>query len=96
VVPFAWESHVPFLQELGARAVVRSGPGGELFLTDNGNIILDCHFPQGIGDAPALQIALAGRAGVVESGLFLGMAAEVLVGGEVDVMTMTRKEAGVA
>lgn len=96
VVPFAWESHVPFLHELGARAVIRSGPDGAPFRTDNGNVILDCHFSKGIGDAWALQDALAKRAGVVESGLFLGLADEVLVGGEGDVMTMTRKEAGVA
>ena len=71
VVPFAWESHLPFLEELGARAVVRSGPDGDPFLTDNGNVILDCHFSAGISDPWGLQDALAARAGVVESGLFL-------------------------
>ncbi len=96
VVPFAWETHLPFLSELGAQAVIRSGPDGERFLTDNGNVILDCHFSNGIEDAHALQDTLAKRAGVVESGLFLGMAAEVLVGGEGDVMTMTRKKEGTA
>jgi len=96
VVPFAWESHLPFLHELGARAVIRRGPGGEPFLTDNGNIILDCHFSQGIGNPSGLQVALANRAGIVESGLFLGMANEVLVGGAGVVITMTRKEAGTA
>ncbi|MFH1763296.1 MAG: ribose-5-phosphate isomerase RpiA [Gemmatimonadota bacterium] len=90
VVPFAWESHIHFLEELGARAVIRSSPTGDPFLTDNGNLILDCHFSAGINDPWGLQEALAARAGVVESGLFLGMAVEALVGGEGDVMTLSR------
>ncbi len=94
VIPFAWESQIPFLEELGARAVIRSGSGGNPFLTDNGNVILDCHFHDGIGAPSALQEALEKRAGVVESGLFLGMADKVLVGGAGDVLTMTREEAG--
>jgi len=96
VVPFSWESHLPFFETLGARAVLREVSDGRPFSTDNGNLILDCHFPQGIGDPSGLQDALANRAGVVESGLFLGMANEVLVGGEGDVLKMTRKEASAA
>ena len=90
VVPFAWESHLPFLRELGADPVIREKPGGGLFRTDNGNLILDCFFSEGIGDPPALGEVLDKRAGVVESGLFLGIADEVLVGGEGRVHRMTR------
>lgn len=90
VVPFAWESHLPFLDRLGASAVIRSGPYGEHFRTDNGNYILDCHFDRGIDDPLALHDELTRRAGVVESGLFLGMAGEVLVGGNGEVTTMFR------
>jgi ribose 5-phosphate isomerase A len=96
VVPFSWESHLPFFETLGARAVLREAPNGQPFSTDNGNLILDCHFSGGIGDPLGLQDALANRAGVVESGLFLGMADEVLVGGEGDLLKMTRKEASAA
>ena len=76
--------------------MLREVSDGRPFSTDNGNLILDCHFPQGIGDPSGLQDALVNRAGVVESGLFLGMANEVLVGGEGDVLKMTRKEESAA
>jgi ribose 5-phosphate isomerase A len=93
VVPFAWESHLPFLESLGARPVVRSGEDGGYYLTDNGNHLLDCHFPDGIGDPRSLDRALAARAGIVETGLFLGMASEALIGGPGTVRVMTgRKE----
>jgi len=90
VVPFSWESHLPFLDSLGAHPVVRADERGTPYLTDNGNHILDCRFPDGIRDPMGLQEALAGRAGVVESGLFLGMAGEVLVGAETEVVRITR------
>ena len=80
VVPFGWEAHVRFMESKGARPVIRRCPDGRVMSTDNGNYIIDCHFPDGIDDPEALQAGLAGRAGVVESGLFLGMATEVVVG----------------
>jgi ribose 5-phosphate isomerase A len=94
VVPFGWGTHLAFVRGLGADAVVRTGPSGETYETDNGNLILDCHFSEGISDPWALQEALAGRAGVVESGLFLGMAEQVLVGGEEGVRSKTIAEGG--
>ena len=42
--------------------------------SDNGNLLLDCRFPDGIDDPAALDAALQRRAGVVETGLFLGLA----------------------
>lgn len=80
VVPFGWEAHEGFLESKGARPVIRRSAEGQAMRTDNGNYIIDCHFPDGIDDPEALQAGLAGRAGVVESGLFLGMATEVVVG----------------
>jgi ribose 5-phosphate isomerase A len=91
VVPFSWESHIPFLRFLGARAVIRAGIDGSFFETDNGNFVLDCHFPDGIEDPVGLQDALAKRAGIVESGLFLGMANEVFVGSPGRVANMVRE-----
>jgi len=95
VVPFSWESHLPFIRARGGRAVIRKGPEGMPFTTDNGNFIIDCHFPEGIEDPPSLQDALAHRSGIVESGLFLGMAQEVLVGKMGEALRMTRKGASV-
>jgi ribose 5-phosphate isomerase A len=81
VATFGWKSHLPFLEELGARVTLREDPGGQPYRTDNGNFILDCRFPGGIPDPRELDRALADRAGVLESGLFLGLAREVWVGG---------------
>ena len=81
VVPFGWRSHLPFLEALGAQPNLRESAEGEPYRTDNGNFILDCLFPGGIEDPQALDGAFAARAGVLESGLFLGMAGEVWVGG---------------
>ena len=61
------------------RPGLRQGDGGP-FLTDDGHYIIDARFPGGINDPPALADVLARRPGVVETGLFLGMAPEVLVG----------------
>jgi len=51
------------------------------FETDNSNYIYDCAFAGGISDPPALDVALRARAGVVETGLFLGMASVALIAG---------------
>ena len=90
VVPFEWGSHLSFFGSLGAEPVLRTKAGGDPFVTDNGNFILDCRFPEGMGDPQGLDRALMARAGIVESGLFLGMAQEVLIGGEGEVRTLVR------
>lgn len=71
---------VEYLESLGATVVLRRNTEGRAFLTEQGNIILDCDF--GPIDAPHdLAQRLATRAGVVEHGLFLGMASEVILAG---------------
>ena len=57
---------------------------GQPFITDGGHYILDCAFG-GIDDPGHLQRELDGMIGVVEHGLFLGMASRVIVGGSQDV-----------
>ncbi len=52
---------------------------GRLFLTDNGNHILDCGIDP-IGDAARLESDIRAIPGVVGTGLFLGMANIVLIG----------------
>lgn len=51
---------------------------GKTFITDGGNVIYDCHFGT-ITDAPALANALSNIAGVVEHGLFIGMAEALIL-----------------
>ena len=54
-------------------------PDGSPYLTDNGNQILDCSFGK-IDDPPALALALSNTPGIVEHGLFIGLAKLALVG----------------
>ncbi len=79
VIPFAQTPVAAYLKSLGARVIPRQHKG-DLFQTDEGNIILDCYF-EAISDAPALDQALRARSGVVEHGLFLGIATQAIVGG---------------
>lgn len=82
VVPFGWKTHEPFLRELGADVELRLGEDGRPFLTDSGHYILHCRFAHGIADPAETELTLARRPGIVESGLFLGMATTVIVAGE--------------
>lgn len=92
VAEFAHPTHVRFLKDLGAAPTLRKAPDGAIFHTDNGNVIYDCRFPDGIEDAPKLQAALRARAGIVETGLFLDIAAVALIADEDEVMQINRTE----
>lgn len=59
---------------------LRAGPDSPSFISDGGNFILDCRLAR-IGDAAALDRALAAIPGVVETGLFIGMADDVILAG---------------
>ena len=78
VVGFGWETTAVRLTRLGARPVLRKGQDGSVFHTDGGNLILDCHFGS-IADPVRLEQELSTTIGVVETGLFIGMAATALV-----------------
>ncbi|MCX7683089.1 MAG: ribose-5-phosphate isomerase RpiA [Anaerolineae bacterium] len=78
VLPFGWRTQASFLESLGAEVKVRQGEDGSVFKTDQGNLILDCHFGP-IADPYALADRLNGRAGIVEHGLFLGLVTDVVV-----------------
>lgn len=87
VVPFARAAVGRRLSGMGAAWTVRER-GGEPYRTDNGNEILDCMFPGGIANARLMEHNLDQIPGVVESGLFIGLAHVLLVGridGSVDV-----------
>ena len=91
VLPFGWSSQVAYLESLGAEVTRRSLPDGSLFTTDQGNWILDCQFGP-LQDPVALAAALQARAGILEHGLFLGLATEVMVAGAGGVRRLTRKD----
>jgi len=78
VVPFGWQLTRQRLQALGCDATFRSSDNGP-FVTDNGNYILDCSFGA-LDDPPALEREIVGTCGVVECGLFTGLATRIIVG----------------
>jgi ribose 5-phosphate isomerase A len=80
VVPFARAAVARRVAALGAAWTLRMRDGREPVLTDNGNEILDCRFAGGIADAAGLERALDLIPGVVESGLFVGLAHVLVVG----------------
>jgi ribose 5-phosphate isomerase A len=90
VVAWEWQGHVDFLADRGARVTVRVSDDGAPFKSDNGNLILDCRFPGGIDDPRTLDDELHHRAGVVETGLFLGLAAEAILAGADGVRVIRR------
>ena len=89
VVPFCHEGQIPFLQALGAKPALRRSADGQVFVTDNGNYIYDCRFDQ-IKDPAGLESKLVHRAGVVQCGLFIGMATVALVADDAQVNQLRR------
>lgn len=88
IVAFGWQRTVKRLADLGLRPRLRV-VSGEPFLSDGGNHIVDCHVGE-IADAPSLDAKLAGIVGVIETGLFLGLASMVVVGNSTGIEVMQR------
>jgi len=81
ITPFGWEVGALHLEEIGAISVKPRMDRNGIFRTDNGNIILDCNFGR-IEEPYTLFSKIAKIVGVIESGLFLNMATELLVATE--------------
>jgi ribose 5-phosphate isomerase A len=80
VVRFGWRSTLSrLLAGVVPGAELRTGESGMPFITDEGHVIVDCEVPPE-GDLGELAVQLKTRTGVVEHGLFLGMADEALLG----------------
>jgi len=78
VIPFAAGPARRALEALGASAALRKDDSGVVFVTDNGNWIVTAAFGP-IPDPGSLHREILGIPGVVDSGLFVGMADEVRV-----------------
>jgi ribose 5-phosphate isomerase A len=80
VVPFARAAEERFIASLGADVRLRLKDGRPV-ATDQGNLLLDAAFGP-MDDPAAIAEKLNGRAGIVEHGLFLGLAHDVIVAGK--------------
>ena len=69
--------------------VLRAHSDGSVVQTDSGNVIYDCPFDE-IRDAPALAAALSPVTGVVEHGLFCGLASTLVLAGSGGVRVIAR------
>jgi ribose 5-phosphate isomerase A len=79
IIPFARAVLQRKITALGANCSLRTRSDGSAFVTDEGHHILDCSFGK-IADPPALAQTLSNMPGVVEHGLFIGIAKVALVG----------------
>jgi ribose 5-phosphate isomerase A len=89
VAQFGWQATANSLTRLGGNPTLRLNADSGRFITDGGNYILDCAFGP-IQSASELEKELNSVVGVVEHGLFIGMASQVLVGFPDGVKTIER------
>ncbi len=89
IIPFARPVVERKLASLGATSRLRLKPDGLPYVTDNGNHILDASFGR-IADPPAIARALSETPGVVEHGLFIGVAKVVFLGKGTEVQEIKR------
>lgn len=80
VVPYARPSLERILVSQGFTVARRTGPDGQSWLTDNGNELLDLKPTSPIENPRALDESLHREPGVVETGIFVGLAGRVFVG----------------
>ena len=79
VIPFGWRQTAERVRQLGCEPILRMANGRPL-ISDDELYILDCQFGP-IADPDALNVALKAVHGVVEHGIFLGLAAQAIVAG---------------
>jgi ribose 5-phosphate isomerase A len=90
VIKFARPVVARKIQALGAQVSLRRDAAGNPFLTDEHNHILDCRFGE-IKNPEGLARSLSDMPGVVEHGLFIGMASVVLVANSSAIVELSAK-----
>ena len=91
VIPFARKTEEIFIESIGGSVTLRLDQNDSPFLTDQQNVILDANFGQ-ISDPGDLVSRLNPRAGIVEHGLFLGLATDVIVAARKDIRHLRRNQ----
>lgn len=89
VIPFAAKAEENFLKSMGARVTLRLDAQGQPYQTDQHNYILDANFGE-IANPNPLAAKLNERAGIVEHGLFLGLASDVIVAAQDEIRHLKR------
>jgi ribose 5-phosphate isomerase A len=89
IVPFGWSSTARYLESIGAVPKLRTNADGTPYRTDQDNLILDCTFGP-MANPSEIAAKIKARAGVVEHGLFLGLATEIIVASTNGIRRITR------
>jgi ribose 5-phosphate isomerase A len=74
---------------VSGQMVIRKGKDGHVFVTDGGHWIVDAHLGR-ITDAPQLAALLSIIPGVVEHGLFIGLASTAMLAGAQGIRVVER------
>ncbi len=90
VIPFGWQTHEAFLAGLGCFAELRTRDGQPV-VTDGGHYLLDCSFEGGMEDPARVATLLKARTGIVETGLFIGMATAAVIASADGVRVLERE-----
>ena len=91
VIPFAVKTEENFIKSLGASVTLRTEAEGQPYKTDQNNFILDANLGE-MADPNSIAARLNGRAGIVEHGLFLGLANDVIVAAEDKIRHLKRND----
>ena len=91
VIPFAVKTEENFIKSLGASVTLRTDAKGQPYKTDQNNFILDADFGE-MADPGGIAAGLNGRAGIVEHGLFLGLASDVILAAEDGIRHLKRNK----
>ncbi|XP_074304908.1 putative ribose-5-phosphate isomerase 2 [Silene latifolia] len=89
VVPFCWKFSADRLRDLfqdkGCVAKLRTFGDNEPFITDNENYIVDLYIKEDLGDLNLASDAILRLPGIIEHGMFLGMATTLIVAGDLGI-----------
>jgi ribose 5-phosphate isomerase A len=92
IVKFGWKATSEHLKRLGCEPALRLSEDGVPYITDGGNFITDCHFPP-IDDPGKLADELSRIVGVIDTGLFIGIASLVIAAKTDGVVQIERAKA---
>jgi ribose 5-phosphate isomerase A len=89
VTKFGWNATKKSLEELGCTTELRTIMD-EVYITDNSNYILDCDFGK-INEPEVLEKEINSIPGVIENGLFIDLADEIIVGSKQGIITLEER-----
>ena len=91
IIPSSRETLTKYLSTLGSEPVLRKTISGDIYYTEHGNMIIDANFGP-IDDLLSLSLSLSNRTGIVEHGLFLNLATDLIIASEKGIEHITKKD----